>query len=311
MGFSKNRKDGFSKYGIEHVGSHDIVVISNTRQILKDTYLPRVIAYGYLADYISDEDLSRAFDNMGDVDLKEAYKAEKWEATFQYQIDSVLYRLWFVEKLSDILNESKEKIILAEPINGLITYLLMTCCDKLGQPYEFTAFNDWLKSKKSIHLKQKDEALKKIDELRIIDPIEISKELAKMHLSYYGTAKSFHKFFDKCPEDLLNNFLSSFEVITFTLPISQIHNFTNEEKIELLFANRNSYTHNLSTLFCDLICPFLDQLDENQIHWYGHQRVTNSGIMQIDFNKSFHQSLIECIKNVLVNEILEKGSINV
>jgi hypothetical protein len=41
--FSESPKEGFSKYGIEHVGKNNIVVITNTRQILKDIYLPRII----------------------------------------------------------------------------------------------------------------------------------------------------------------------------------------------------------------------------------------------------------------------------
>jgi hypothetical protein len=44
----KSEKEGFFKYGVTHVDKDSILVLNNTRQILKNRCLPNVIASGYL-----------------------------------------------------------------------------------------------------------------------------------------------------------------------------------------------------------------------------------------------------------------------
>ena len=96
--FSTTPKEGFSKYGINLLSKNGIIVISNMRQVLKSEYYTYIINNRYLEGYISNEDLSKAFDNMDDIDLSRAYKAEKIESTFQYQLYSILSRLDLIDK---------------------------------------------------------------------------------------------------------------------------------------------------------------------------------------------------------------------
>jgi hypothetical protein len=113
---------------------------------------------------------------MSGVDLTQAYKTEKWNSTFQYQICNILGRLSIIEELYKKANE-RENFMLSTAYSELIAYLLTTCCDKLGQTSEFIQYENWLASEK--HKNQRKEALDKISALDIKDPIEISKKFLK------------------------------------------------------------------------------------------------------------------------------------
>jgi len=87
---------------------------------------------------------------MNSVDLTKAYKDEEWESTFQHEIYKVLERLASIEKLFETANKP-DNFVISKTLNGLITYLLLTCCDKLGQTSEFIQFNNWLLSTNELH----------------------------------------------------------------------------------------------------------------------------------------------------------------
>lgn len=309
--FSKSPKEGFSKYGIEILSKDSIIVISNMRQVLKNEYYTYIITNRYLEGYISNEELSKAFDNMDDIDLAQAYKAEKRESTFQYQIYSILSRLNLIDRLYEIARKP-ENFILADPLSRLITHLLMTCCDKLGQTSEFIPFNNWLNSKQKTHLKQKEEAIKKISKLNVKDPVEISKEMYFIYIKYYGTRNSFDNFFRKCPPNLLNLFLSSFKITKYPFPISgDCYDYLNEEKIRFLFENRNSYTHNLFTRSF-LPAGFIsdEYTEAGKIVYNVEQMISSLNgkgcLLNIEVSNLFYHYFIKCIKTVLVENIRYK-----
>jgi hypothetical protein len=138
------------------------------------------------------------------------------------------------------------------------------------------------------------------------DSIESSTELYKTYLKYYGVKNSFYNFFKKCPKDLLDVFLSSFEIHEFTVPITENFNHSKEEKIKFLYDNRNSYTHGLSTLFGFQSNPFPDQYDEESqlIYYVSPLDERGSRRKNIEISNMFYKSFVECIKNVLANDIL-------
>ena len=205
-----------------------------------------------------------------------------------------------------------ENIILANPLSRLITHLLMTCCDKLGQTSEFITFNNWLYSGQEIHLKQKKEVIDRISELNLIDPVDISKEMHKTHVKYYGTRNSFDNFFNKCPPKLLNSFLSSFKITKYPFPMSgDCYNYSKEEKIRFLFENRNSYTHNLFTRsFLPAGSIFNEYTETGQIVYYVEQVISNLNsrgcLVNIEVSTLFYQYFIKCIKTVLAEDIRSK-----
>ncbi len=285
------------------------------RQFLKSEYYTRIIRNRYLEGYISNDDLSKAFDNMDDIDLTQAYNTEKRESTFQYQIYSILSRLDFIDRLYKIANKP-ENVILSDPLSRLITHLLMTCCDKLGQTSEFIHFNNWLVSKKEIHLKQKIEAIDRISKLNITDPVDISKEMYKTHIKYYGTKNSFDNFFNKCPPDLLNSFLSSFNIIKFPFPLSEnCYNYSNEEKLKFLFDNRNSYTHNVFTRsFFPASFNSNKYSESGQIMYSFDQMIRSSEsrccLVNIEVSNLFYPYFIKCIKTILAEDIRNKLLLN-
>lgn len=311
VGFSETPREGFSKYGIEILSKASIIVISNMRQVLKSEYYTHIVNNRYLEGYISNEDLSKAFDNMDDIDLTQAYKTERRESTFQYQIYGILSRLDLIDRLYKIARKP-ENFILADPLSRLITHLLMTCCDKLGQTSEFIPFNNWLNSKQETHLKQKEEAIDKISKLSINEPVEISKEMYNTYIEYYGTRNSFDNFFNKCPSDLLNYFLSSFNIIKYPFPISEdCYNYSNEEKRKFLFDNRNSYTHNVFTRSFFPASFTSHKYNENgQIMYSFDQMIRNSEgkcyLVNIEVSNLFYPYFIKCIKTVLAEDIRNK-----
>jgi hypothetical protein len=88
---------------------------------LKNQFFDSIIDGRYLEKYISNEDLSEAFNNMSGVDLTQAYKTEKWNSTFQYQICNILGRLSIIEELYKKANE-RENFMLSTAYSGLIQY---------------------------------------------------------------------------------------------------------------------------------------------------------------------------------------------
>lgn len=281
------------------------------RQFLKSEYCTHIIRNRYLKGYISNECLSKAFDNMDDIDLTQAYNTKKRESTFQYQVYSILSRLDFIDRLYKIACKS-ENFILADPLSRLITHLLMTCCDKLGQTSEFIPFNNWLNSKQSTHLKQKEEAINRISNLNINGPVEISKEMYNIYKEYYGTRNSFDSFFNKCPSNLLDSFLSSFNIIKFPFSISENrYNYSNKEKLKFLFENRNSYTHNVFTLSFFPASFSSDKYTQNGQIVYSFDPIICKSegkfcLVNIEVSNLFYPYFIKCIKTVLAEDIRSK-----
>lgn len=139
---------------------------------------------------------------------------------------------------------------------GLITYLLLTCFDLLGQKdSSWKFFPDWLKSKKCT---QEVEAAR----LKIINNCGVSNENEINHMKFsellfneyqiqYGNKNAFSNFINSVlPQGYQEELLECIKIekiIEVDEKTTEIQNLDDLEKIKWLYNLRNSYTHNLHT----------------------------------------------------------------
>ncbi|MFK7786845.1 MAG: hypothetical protein AB8B56_17120 [Crocinitomicaceae bacterium] len=79
---------------------------------------------------------------------------------------------------------------------ALITYLKLTCFDKLGQPTNYMQFNNWLKSKR-----KKTERELIISDLGSEGILEQAEKLYNEYLKIYGVKNSFYRFINEVIPD--------------------------------------------------------------------------------------------------------------
>lgn len=140
-----------------------------------------------------------------------------------------------------------------EHYEGLINYLLLTCFDILGQPDEWMDYGSWLRSKSSIHEREKIMAISSSN----VSVIELSKMLHDQYIAIYGVKNSFYRFMreilsDQQRKQLFKTISASTGfgevsakdgMVTFRNPDGAGLELTTFEKERLLYVLRNSFTH--------------------------------------------------------------------
>ena len=147
---------------------------------------------------------------------------------------------------------------------SLISYLLLTCFDILGQPANWLDFGSWLNTKKTSYCVEQDEVLKDIEK-KSLDPISITKAFYSYYCKKYGTKNSFFSFLHEIlPRDSRRILLCSFSISELDNPPSLGNRrfWTDKEKERYLFIFRNKYTHRAE--FIEGICrEILDRPSDN------------------------------------------------
>ena len=109
-----------------------------------------------------------------------------WENSKMRRLLQVNERLKLTQHLSKEIGEDFFKKYTYPP---LITYLTLTCFDQLGQPANWTLFNQWIESPKKT---TEREAI--IRTITVGDKLQFSKALYEAYQKMYGVKNSFYNF---------------------------------------------------------------------------------------------------------------------
>jgi hypothetical protein len=124
----------------------------------------------------------------------------------------------------------------------LVSYLCLTCFDRLGQPADWETFGDWLGS--SSKMAERETALTKISPG--LDQVGVAAALHSHYSTLYGVGSSFFRFLREIiPPEVRRELLDSIEIHRLKNPpdLADLAPATDEEKEKYLFKRRNDYTH--------------------------------------------------------------------
>jgi len=124
----------------------------------------------------------------------------------------------------------------------LISYLYLTCFDRLGQPADWLDFSSWLKS--SGHKDEREAA--KAQAARSGDTIDAANALYRQYLDLYGVKSSFFRFLHEIlPPHIRNELLRTIDMHSLSNPpdLTEYRDPSDIEKENYLFRRRNEYTH--------------------------------------------------------------------
>lgn len=124
----------------------------------------------------------------------------------------------------------------------LVSYLYLTCFDRLGQPAEWVDFGSWLKS--SRHKDEREIALSNI--IQTENVIEVAQTLHSDYTALYGVKSSFFRFLREIlPPDIYRELLDSIEIDKLKNPpnLEKLPDGNDAEREKYLFKRRNDYTH--------------------------------------------------------------------
>jgi hypothetical protein len=138
---------------------------------------------------------------------------------------------------------------------ALVTYLLLTCFDYLGQEKGFTTFADWLKSKKPPHILERQTSL---DSLQPdATHLEAASALMDQYQSLYGVRNAFYQGINNLTEESKQQLFLSVRLMfipEFDPNVSKCGLPLEDEKLERdlklrhLHERRNRFTHRLEQL---------------------------------------------------------------
>ena len=138
---------------------------------------------------------------------------------------------------------------------ALVTYLLLTCFDRLGQEKGFTTFADWLKSKKPPHISERKVALDSLQ--RDATQLDAACALADQYQSLYGVRNAFCQGVNNLPEESRQRLFLSVRLLFVPehdpnvskrgYPLED-EKLAMDLKLKHLYERRNRFTHRLEQL---------------------------------------------------------------
>ncbi len=189
--------------------------------------------------YISRNDIDVTLARFASrVRMEHLYKTKELAKNPRTLIYTVLERL---DVCSRIKQPEVEKALFAyhEP---LVSYLYLTCFDRLGQPADWETFGEWLVS--SSKMPERETALTKISPG--LDQVGVAVALHSHYSTLYGVRSSFFRFLREIiPPEVRRELLDSMEIRRLKNPpdLADLAPATDEEKEKYLFKRRNDYTH--------------------------------------------------------------------
>jgi hypothetical protein len=224
-----------------------------------------------LGDSVSEETIRQALD----LAIRDLKPIDMGVAPFKFggrlgQILAVTERLRLCETLQE--NDTFVKSHYCMP---LVTYLLLTCFDVLGQGRGWLTPADWLKSTKGLHVKERLAAL----EHATPDREAAALTLLEAHSKIYGVKQAFVRFvLEVLPADSRDRLLRSIRATFLPYPpgVTQTAERDDKWKIDYLFAKRNTYTHRAQGI--DAPHPSLFPREVfGDLGWVMHDHVRESG----------------------------------
>jgi hypothetical protein len=123
----------------------------------------------------------------------------------------------------------------------LVSYLYLTCFDRLGQPAGWMDFGVWLEACRCKD--ERDAAVKQASQAGNL--VESMKIVYRQYVTLYGVRSAFFRFLHEVvPPDVRGELLHSIDrVIMTNPPDTTSRQASDDEKEKYLFRRRNDYTH--------------------------------------------------------------------
>ena len=267
----------------------------------------------YLNEYIDAEVYNQKFELKcteleNELDLLDDNKRiNHFQKSLLNRVIKVSNRLLLIR---DLINQLKTS---ANPTQmstypGLITYLLLTCFDQLGQDEKgYRFFPHWLKSSKT--KEERDEILDNV--LKEENPLDehgnpnlnyIEKIFDNYH-KIYGNKNSFMYFIDNLLSETDRNELFHQVKIETTISDKEqmtISRETNDDVKKWLYETRNNYTHNLYTTETFFAKGYYD-LEGSWLIWEEIQKGKRS--IRVSIKDEFKETLLQTVIKGMVNVI--------
>jgi len=238
VAFSPQKFEGALKYAVNWIATSEWYVPLSRGFELKPWFADRV--YAEIQEHISRRDVGIALEGFAKrVRLEHFHKTSELSENPLSLIYTVLERL---DLCARVRQRECEKALFAahEP---LVSYLYLTCFDRLGQPADWLDFGSWLTSPR--HLSERELALSKHPP-QTGDPVEGAQALHRYYMDTYGVRASFFRFLHEVlPSGARSELLQSIEYLKLKNPpdFERLSSGTDAEKEKYLFKRRNDYTH--------------------------------------------------------------------
>lgn len=229
--------DGSTPHWVRWIATSEWWVELVSRFELKPDFAERI--HKEVEEYLSRDEINRAIANfVGMVQMERYYQTSELGGNPLSVVFTVVDRLSGCRRLRQ---HSPYPDVLGSLIDDpLVTYLYLTCFDRLGQPADWLDFGAWMQS--SRHKNEREAILQR-------DPQSQGLE-QRIHFVYreynslYGVRSSFFRFLRTLPSEFYRHLLNSIEQdISPYSPNSVGRQATDEEKERYLFKRRNDYTH--------------------------------------------------------------------
>ncbi|MBI3920430.1 MAG: hypothetical protein HY318_03340 [Armatimonadetes bacterium] len=174
-----------------------------------------------------------------DIRLEHLHKTSEYKRSRLSVVSTVAHRLELVSRLRQ-RDTAKD---LFHHYEALVTYLLLTCFDRLGQPADWLEFGSWLSARG-----KKDEREKASQGINATDPVEVARAMHDFYKGIYAVKHAFFKFLTDTkllPAESRQMLLASIDIVEMpNTPGSGLERSHSEkEKMEYLYGLRNNYTH--------------------------------------------------------------------
>lgn len=267
----------------------------------------------YLSDYIDAREYNRKFKlkcNELELELDQMdvnKRINHFQKSLLNRVIKVSNRLLLIR---DLINQLRTSANPTQMISypGLITYLLLTCFDQLGQDEKgFRFFPHWLKSSKTKD--ERDEILNKVS--KEDNPMDehgnpnldyIEKVYDNYH-KIYGNKNSFMYFIDNLlsEEDRIELFQQvKIETITSDDWGMTITRETDDDIRNWLYETRNNYTHNLYSTETFFSKGYYD-FEGSWLIWEEIRKSNHS--IRISIKDEFKEALLQSVIKGMVNVI--------
>lgn len=237
IGFSSTAIDGAKQYWVRWITSSGTNVKLGSKFSVPEDFIERVETV--IEGRIDSAAVRKALDRFADE-----IRPHRMHTTAELERSSLSVVFTVLERL-DVVNRLKApacKQEIAGYQSSLISYLLLTCFDRLGQPADWVPFGSWLES--SRHKTERDMVLSEIDHEP--DFLERCKLLHARYTELYGVKSSFYRFVNEVLSGATRGLLfCTVEIDTCTYPPEFLAQqvTSDQEKLKYLFKRRNDYTH--------------------------------------------------------------------
>jgi hypothetical protein len=267
------------------------------------------VIYPLVADALTRGEVTQACRNLAsDIEIAKFYSTEHRRSSNLEAVKTVIARL----DLCARLNGEEARDILETHQRDLVTYLLLTCFDRLGQPARFLTFDQFLSSRR-----KRAARAAILESMSVNDPVESAKALYQGYLKQYGVKNSFFRFLNEVlPASYRVALLESLTIMdTPQIPLTgNNHEASDDEKLRYLFDLRNAYTHRAEfkpglTSYRS-IAPFPHEENTLIFHDQIHRQTTFRSVL----TKSWIPTLFETVRQGLVarlqNSIIPHDDLN-